>query len=155
MVIQEENKRNNPLPLDSLIVLSNLRRERRLDIHSLSNAIQKRESHTRGVIERLVESGLVEGHGTGRGRTYTLSVQLYRRAGKKAGYILQSGFDPIQQEQMILKYIDKHGRITRKEAMALCHINFHQAYRLLKKLKDDEKIQMIGKLKAAYYKSKS
>jgi len=55
---------------------------------------------------------LVEAHGAGRGRTYTLSARVYRKKGQKAGYVRHVGFDPIQQEQMVLQYIDKHGSIA-------------------------------------------
>ena len=46
------------------------------------------------------------------------------------------GFDPIQQEQMVLAYIDKHGSIKRSEVMDLCRISGPQAYHFLKRLKE-------------------
>ena len=56
-----------------------------------------------------MEAGFLEAHGTGRSRSYTLSSQLYREAGQSAEYIRQAGFAPLQQEQMVLAYIDTHG----------------------------------------------
>ncbi|MFH1118126.1 MAG: ATP-binding protein, partial [Pseudomonadota bacterium] len=151
LVLREEERTGRPLPLDSLIVLSRLRQERRLTIGDLAVSTQKSEPETRSVLERLTESGLVEAHGSGRARTYTLSAKVYRTTGQKAGYVRQAGFDPIQQEQMVVSYIDKHGSIRRAEVMELCRISKDQAYKLLSRLKKKEQIQQSGERRKAVY----
>lgn len=151
IVLQEEERTRKPMPLDSLIILSRLRAERRLTLNDLSPSLQKTEQETRRTIEKLSEAGLVEAHGTGRGRTYTLSAKVYQRKGQKSDYVRQAGFDPIQQEQMVLTYIDKHGSIKRAEVMELCRITKDQAYHLLKRLKDTRKIVQQGTRKTAFY----
>ena len=151
LVLREEERTGRPMPLDSLIVLSLLRQERRLTTGDLASSTQKSEQETRAVLERLAESGLVEAHGAGRGRTYTLSVKVYRKAGQKSGYVRQVGFDPIQQEQMVLQYIDTHGSIKRAEVTDLCRISNDQAYRLLKRLKNRELVIQKGQSKGASY----
>jgi ATP-dependent DNA helicase RecG len=35
---------------------------------------------------------------------------------------------------MVLQYVEKHGRITRREAAELCRVGTPQAYRLLDRL---------------------
>jgi ATP-dependent DNA helicase RecG len=52
---------------------------------------------------------------------------------------------------MVLSYIDKHGSIKRAEAMDLCRITKDQAYKLLNRLKESEKIEQKGELKGAFY----
>jgi ATP-dependent DNA helicase RecG len=151
MILEIEERTAAPIPIDSLIVLSRLRRERRLDIHLLASAIQKDDSAARSVIERLMEAGLVEAHGVKKGRTYTLSAKVYRRLGQKAGYVRQVGFDPIQQEQMILQYVRKHGNIRRKDVIDLCKIGPFQATRLLKKLVKAKEINSFGTGRGSYY----
>ena len=94
---------------------------------------------------------LVEAHGAGRGRTYTLSAKVYRHAGQKAAYVRQAGFDPIQQEQMVLNYIDTHGSIKRGDVAELCHLTLPQAYHLLKRLEKQGKIKQTGKMRHAAY----
>ena len=142
------------MPIDSLIILSRLREERRLGKADLAPSVQKTEANVRATLEKLVETGFLEPHGTGRGRNYTLSAALYRNAGKKAEYIRQAGFAPIQQEQMVLNYIEKHGSIKRAEVMDLCHVTQDQAYKLLSRLKKREEIVQIGKRKGAVYERK-
>jgi ATP-dependent DNA helicase RecG len=151
MILEIEERTGAPIPIDSLIILSRLRRERRLDIHLLASAIQKDDSAARSVIERLMEAGLVEAHGVKKGRTYTLSAKVYRRLGQKAGYVRQLGFDPIQQEQMILQYVRKHGNIRRKDVVDLCKIGPFQATRLLKKLVKAKEINSFGTGRGSYY----
>lgn len=150
MVVEKEDKLGN-MPIDSLIILSRLREERRLTTLDLMPSVQKPEANVRATLEKLVETGFLEPHGTGRGRNYTLSVKLYQNAGKKSEYIRQAGFSSIQQEQMVLNYIDKHGSIKRADVMDLCQLNGPQAYRLLKKLTEKALIKKIGEKKHAVY----
>jgi ATP-dependent DNA helicase RecG len=151
MILRQEEHTGTAMPIDSLIILSRLRHERRLTTADLVSDTQKTEQATRTALEKLVEAGLVEAHGTGRGRTYTLSAKVYRRAGQKSAYVRQAGFDNIQQTQMVLSYIDKHGSIRRSEAAELCRIGGHQAYRLLKSLEQDGLIVQKGQLKGSFY----
>lgn len=151
IVLREEERTGRAMPLDSLIILYKLRTERRLTITDLIPSLQKTEHEARRTIEKLAEAGLVEAHGAGRGRTYTLSAKIYRKQGQKSDYVRQVGFDPIQQPQMVLQYIDKHGSIRRAEVMELCRISPPQAYHLLKRLKDQGVIEQHGTNRHAFY----
>jgi len=155
MILRHEERTGTAMPLDSLIILSRLCHERRLATADLTADTQKSEQATRPVLEKLLEAGLVEAHGTGRGRTYMLSANVYRHTGQKAAYVRQVGFDPIQQEQMVLAYIDKHGSIKRAEVADLCRISPFQATRLLKRLDEDGKITHKGKGKGTFYERRS
>lgn len=150
MVVEQEDKLG-AMPIDSLIILSRLREERRLTTAALAPSVQKPETNVRATLEKLVETGFLEPHGTGRGRTYTLSARMYQKAGQRAEYIRQAGFAHIQQEQMVLNYTDKHGSIKRADVMDLCHLNGPQAYRLLKKLTDKGLLKKAGEKKHAVY----
>ncbi|GJD17835.1 conserved hypothetical protein [Rivularia sp. IAM M-261] len=151
VVIEEENRRQSQLPVDSLIALAQLRQERRLDTNTLAQAIQRDEAIARSVLERLVEAGLVEAHGVKKGRTYTLSPRIYRELGQPADYVRQAGFDSIQQEQMVLNYVNTHGKITRQETMELCRISEDQATHLLRKLNSIKQLKLVGKGRSAHY----
>lgn len=113
--------------------------------------VQKPESEARAALHRLVEAGLVEERGQKKGRTWHLSAATYRLLGDKAGYVRQRGFEPLQQEQMVLQYVERHGRITRREAAELCRIGPYQATRLLARLVDAGRLRRHGTRKAAWY----
>ncbi len=151
MILAFEARTGAPMPIDSLIILSRLRQERRLTTTDLAVSTQKPESSTRATLEKLVEAGMVEAQGTGRGRSYMLSAKVYKKTGQKAAYIRQAGFDPIQQEQMVLTYIEKHGAIKRAEVMELCRLSGPQAYHLLNRLQKQGKIRKNGKKRYAFY----
>lgn len=151
LVLEEENKRGGQMPIDSLIILATLREQRRASSEQLSEWLQKDLSRVASSVESLVESGLLQAHGAGRGRTYTLSPDLYRLLGKKVEYTRQAGFDRLQHEQMIEKYLSQQGRITRQEVIDLCRLTPDQAYKLLKRLCEENSIIKHGDRKSAYY----
>jgi len=154
MILHREEQTGTAMPVDSLIMLARLRHERRLTTADLTKDTQKSEAATRTTLEKLVEAGLIEAHGAGRGRTYTLSAAVYRATGEKAAYVRQTGFDRIQQEQMVLRYIDHHGSITRADVIELCRITPDQAYKLLNRLKKSAFIEQQGERKGAIYQRK-
>jgi ATP-dependent DNA helicase RecG len=113
--------------------------------------LQKPESEARARLERLVEIGLVEARGERSSRSFNLSGATYRRLGEKAAYIRRRGFEPIQQEQMVLQYAEQHGRITRREAAELCQIEPEQASYLLTRLVRTGRLRLSGQRRGAFY----
>jgi ATP-dependent DNA helicase RecG len=151
LVVEQERQQNAQLPIDSLIALSALREFKRLSADELAARIQRDSASAKRTLEALTEAGLTEAHGRTRGRNCTLSAAVYQRQGNKSAYTRQAGFAPIQHEQMVLNYIHQHGHICRAEVMDLCHLTRGQAWKLLKRLTDQGKIQMQGVLKGAFY----
>jgi ATP-dependent DNA helicase RecG len=115
-LIVEESQAHRPLSLDALLVLNGLWQERRLTMQEPAKLIQKPGTEARAVLERLVEVGLIEARGTGRGWTHHLSASTYRWLGEEAAYVRLKGFEHQQMEQMVLEYVRAHGRITWREA---------------------------------------
>ena len=151
IVLEEEARRGGQLPIDSLIILAALREQRRASREQLAEWLQKDAARVASSVESLVEAGLLQGHGTGRGRAYTLSPALYRLLGKKAEYIRQAGFGRLQHEQMVKNYVAEHGRITRQEVIELCRLTPDQAYKLLKRLSSENVIRKHGIKRHSYY----
>jgi ATP-dependent DNA helicase RecG len=149
LVTEAQNGR--ALNLDELLILNALWQERTLTTDAAANLMQKPEADARVTLHRLVEAGLVEERGQKKGRTWHLSASAYRALGDRAAYVRQRGFEPLQQEQMVLQYVEKHGRITRKEAAGLCRIGPYQATRLLNKLVREGRLLRQGTRKWAFY----
>jgi ATP-dependent DNA helicase RecG len=143
-LVVEESQADRILSLDDLLILNHLWFERRFTTADAARLIQKPEAEARSRLQRLVETGLVESRGERKGRFWYLSATAYRRLGQKAAYIRQRGFEPLQQEQMVLQYVEKHGRISRREAAELCKITGSQAYRLLDRLAEQGLIVREG-----------
>jgi len=153
-LVAEEEQEGPPLSLDALLILNHLWQERRIDLPTGTRLTQKGEGEVRAVLERLVERGLLEARGEKRGRVYHLSAAVYRRLGKPEAYVRIRGFEPLQQEQMVLEYVHSHGKITRRETARLCKISEYQATRLLNKLVAAGKLLRFGKGRATYYELK-
>ncbi|MEZ5469614.1 MAG: crosslink repair DNA glycosylase YcaQ family protein [Lysobacterales bacterium] len=151
LVIEEEGRRGNPLPIDSLIALTALRELKRLTTEQMAAHIQRDPARAKRTLEELVEAGLVQAHGSTRGRTYTLAPGVYRADGDKAAYTRQMGFTSLQHEQMVLSYVGQHGTIRRADAAELCRLTPIQARDLLRRLRDSGRLQQHGQRKAAYY----
>jgi len=150
-LVVEEGQAGRILGLDELLILNALWQERSLTTPQASGLLQKPEPDARAVLEQLVEAGLVEARGERKGRTYHLSAATYRRLGMPSAYVRRRGFEPIQQEQMVLQYVRAHGRITRREAAELCQISLDQAYRLLQGLVEKGVLMQHGKKKGSWY----
>ena len=151
MLVEEEARLQKAMPLDALIVLSTLKSERRSTIEILSSKIQKPLGDTRSVVEWLIEMGIVEGVGNGRGRRYMLSSKVYSATNNLAGYTRQRGWDVLQEKEMILSHLKKYHTITRGQTADLCRCTPNHAALLLNKLLKENLIQLVGKGRGAYY----
>ena len=141
-----------PLDLRTLQVLHEVRAESRITSGRASRLFQVEASEARSVLNALVERGLLESRGEGKGRTYHLAAELYREMDESSAYARVRGFDPIQQEQMVLTYIEGHGSIGRAEAAELCRIAPEQASRLLRRMAGDGTLEMTGSKRTARYR---
>lgn len=151
-LVYEEDKAGRTLTLDELMILNALFFERQIDPARARALIQKGIAHARALLERLAERGLVEARGSRRTRAYMLSAALYRRLHQEAEYVRARGFDSVQQEQMVLNYVQAHGSITRSEASRLCQIEPRQANRLLARMvRKYPEFNMVGTKRGAHY----
>lgn len=151
LILEEEDRRGGPLPIHSLVVLAELRQSRRMSSRDLADRLGIDQAEARRNVEHLMEAGLVDAHGAKRGRTYTLSGRLYRELGQKSEYIRQARYEPIQQDEMVMRYAREHGRITRREAAELCHLEPRRAGKLLQRLAREGRLAQHGSRRAAYY----
>lgn len=151
----EQAQAGRPLSLEALIAVNELSRERRLTVQRAADLFQRDESSTRGMLNQMVDRGVLEARGDGRNREYHLSAAAYRVIGEEAAYVRAHGFEPVQQEQMILQYVDAHGRITRSQAADLCQIPPRRARVVLRRLVDRGDLRLVGTRRAAYYERPS
>ncbi len=151
MLINEEQRLDDTLPVDALIVLSTLRKERRVSLVDLAHRIQKRDTDARNTVENLVELGMVEGVGNSNARRYMLSSKVYALLDNKTGYTRQHGMITLQEIGLIDRHIEKFGRISRAEAADLCKCDLNHAYYLLRRMSDEGRVIAVKKGKFSYY----
>jgi len=150
--IFEEERNGKVFTLDDLLIMNELYYDRRIDAPTAGRLIQKGTAEGRRVLEHLHELGLVEGRGERSGRVYHLPSSLYKRFHMKAEYVRVKGFEPLQQEQMVIEYVKEHGAIRRSEVAGLCRISDDQAKRLLKNLTEKHhEFRLVGARRGAHY----
>jgi len=150
-LVSREGRAGRPLSLQDLLVLSDLQSARSVTATDVARLIQADEAAARNVLGRLVEGGFVEARGAARNRSYHLSSAMYRALGDRAAYVRTAGFEPLQQEQMVLRFAREHGQITRREAAELCQMSLRQAAHLLKKMSSNKLIRPVGQGRTAHY----
>ena len=101
------------------------------------------------VLESMIESGLIEEIGRG---TFMLSKNLYVQSGKSKEYVRQAGIDKIRYSEMIMKLANTQGKITKEDVIQLLHITPAEAYRQLKALRNQGKIELVYGGRYATYK---
>lgn len=149
--VAESRQQGQPFSLRDLLVLHEVRQERRITAARAAELFQVGHDEARVELNRLVERGLLEARGERKGRTYHLAAAVYRRLGEPSQYVRTRGFDDLQQEQMVLTYVDRHDSITRREAAELCQLDSGQASRLLRRLRDQGKLALDGARRSARY----
>ena len=120
--VVEQERSGQPLSLAELQVLTELLREQRLSAAELATLMQRTDSEARALLGRMVGRGLVEARGERRGRTYHLSAAIYRTLDEGGAYVRVRSFEPLQQRQMVISYVEAHGRITRGQVSELCSL---------------------------------
>lgn len=150
-LIIERDSPAHPVTVDEMLVVNSIDRERRIDVRGTAALIQKSESSARALLERLVESGLLEARRERRERVYLFSAATHRALGTPAAHVRARGFEPIQHEQMVLQFVDAQGRITRAQAAELCQLGGREARHVLEKLVRSGSLVVRGQRRGAYY----
>jgi len=105
----------------------------------------------RKTITELIDAGLMQRVGHGRGQQIVLSAQFQRDRGKPEAFIHQAGVD-VEARPIIMKFIEAHGSITRGEtATLLDRPSDDSLYRLLKRMVDDGLLLPEGERAATRY----
>jgi len=152
IVVNEQNKSGRPLSINNLLVINALRDAPRSNVSGLSTIVNISETVVRIVLDNAIESGIVEAYGSGRGRTYMISRKIYNLRGDAPGYVRQKDIDELRYPELILSLASSQDYISRTDVVNLLHINAPSAYRALKKLSDNGKLEPVNKGRYSKYR---
>ncbi len=102
----------------------------------------------------LVETGVLELTGRGRGARYVLARRFYAITGRKGVYTLKRGLDRETNKALLLKHIsdnNKEGSRFRDLRQVLPSLSIGQLKALMKELKEEGRIYSKGKTKAGLW----
>ena len=78
------------------------------------------------------------------GKTYMLSLKVYETVKTDVAYVQDKTVSQIQAKDRILEYLKHKPSITNQKAQELCGYTKDQAYRILRKLVEEGKIEVKG-----------
>jgi ATP-dependent DNA helicase RecG len=124
------------------LLLDHIHRERRVPDH-LQNRLQS-----------LVEKGVVERFGRGRGVKYILSRRYYKMVDEKGAYTRKKGLDRETNKALLLKHIKENresGSRLKELMQVLPALTNNQVQTLIKELKAEGKIYKTGTTRSALW----
>ena len=139
LAVQASRRLGRALEVDELLALWQARREGATTAQALAPALQRSAAHAADVLVELAQAGLLQATQD----LYRLSPEVYRQAGLEPA--------TVSPEETILAHVQAHGRITRREAMALCQVSERQATYLLRKLTDRGELRRQGSGRGTVY----
>ena len=71
-------------------------------------------------------------------------IEYYKKTKNTVAYIRQKDIDPIRHEELVLELLKKKGDVKRADVVDLLHVTEPQAFRILKKMADANKIRLVG-----------
>lgn len=155
MLLAEQKRLGHSLSINALLVLSTLKTYRKLRLADLVEYTHVSRARLLPMVELLLEQGLLEELGSGANRYVMLSASVYRRAGKNAEYTRQRGIDESRFAELVLNLAQQNaGIVTKQDIVELLHVTQNTAYKLLKKLCAEGKLELATGGRYARYRVK-
>lgn len=152
LVSNEQNRLGRPLSLNTLLVLNALKDLPKSTVSQISEAINVSETITKSILDHSIESGIVQGFGNGKNRTYILSPKVYKTQTEKIGYVRQIDIDETRYPELIINLAKNTEFLARADVVELLHVSPSKAYHLLKKLVEQGILEPINKGRYAKYR---
>ena len=149
IIMDEQQRTGKELGINPLLILSALKSYRKLSKSELIKITHIPSVRIGIILENMVESGLIEETGK---NIFILSKNLYTGTGKAKEYVRQAGIDKIRYPEMILKLAKTQGSITKGDIVQLLHVTPSEAYRQLRELRSQGKIELLHSGRYATYK---
>jgi ATP-dependent DNA helicase RecG len=151
-LVAERDVPGRRLGLDELLILNEIARTQEpIGIGLASMIVQRLEGPARAVLDRLVESGLLDGWDDRRERVYYFTSAVARTLGVEDLDEDAAAEHAGERERKILDYVNLHGRITRSAAAELCALEGREARGVLEKLVRRGELVVRGEKRGAYY----
>lgn len=149
-LVEFEDQNGRQFSLPELRILHDLKDAGPQSPSELAESLGSTPSLLRSSLTRLTGVGVIEVSGVGRSRQYGLTANFYRIAESDA-YTRLKSMDPLQQEQLVLRYVGDFGSISRSQAATLCRLSSTQASHLLQRMRDRGLLVLIGEKRGARY----
>ena len=141
LAVQAGRRLGRVLEVDELLALWQAHRGGATAVQTLAPLLQRDPAHASDLLTGLVRAGLLQ---VSRG-LYRLTPALYQEA-----RVEQPAISP---EEMILAYVQAHGRIARREAVAVTGLGEESTRYLLRGLVERGDLELVGAGRGAHYRA--
>lgn len=152
MISNEQNRLGRSLPINTLLVLNILKDAPRATVEQIAMTTNLPETVVKVILEKSVESGLVEAFGNGKRREFILSRSVYSDNTQRVGYVLQKDIDKKRHLELIESLAKENEYISKSDVVQLLHVSETRAYYLIKKLIDANVLEAVQKGHYAKYR---
>lgn len=166
----EARSAGRTLTLKDLLAVREVRMEGSITTERAARLFQGSRVEARLALNRLVNESILRARGNGRGRVYLFTDRLAKQVQEpdrllwgSEGLSWRSNELPWRSDAVpddpepggwrrrIVAYLEEEGSISRREAAQLCDIRPHQASRLLRAMRDNGDLVMVGERRGARY----
>lgn len=115
---------------------------------------KKVPAHLRGRVQYLLDQGIIERLGRGRGAGMLLSQRFYRHLGKPGAYTRRRGLDQETNKALLLKHVTdsgKEGTAFNELTQVLPYLTRRQIQHLVQKLRQAGLVVLKGSTKSSRY----
>lgn len=119
--IAEEQRGGRQFDLDELLLLSYLREHSEIDVARAATLLQRPETTTQDLLERLVlqPEAWLERHGRKKGVSYRLAPWVAAKLVGRAVYSRTRPIDRVRWAELVRRYVEEHGSISNSECREL------------------------------------
>jgi ATP-dependent DNA helicase RecG len=150
--ITKEEENNGEFSVSEICILKYIKSNKTITLGKAAEVAQITTQSAANVLNKLCQKrNILQREARNK---YMFTHRVYESLDDNIEYTKDKDFDEIQANVMILDYLTKNKYITRKEVERLCGFSPATSKRILKDLRDQEKIVLEGQNKSSRYKLK-
>ncbi|WP_042354548.1 ATP-binding protein [Bacillus rubiinfantis] len=150
--ITKEEENNGEFSVSEICILKYIKSYKTITLGKAAEVAQITTQSAANVLNKLCQKrNILQREARNK---YMFTHRVYESLDDNIEYTKDKDFDEIQANVMILDYLTKNKYITRKEVERLCGFSPATSKRILKDLRDQEKIVLEGQNKSSRYKLK-
>lgn len=147
--ITKEEERLGGFSVQEICILKHVKENKEITLAEAANVAQMSSDNVSTVLNNLIQKKNILQRE--KRNKYMFTHRVYSDFYNQVEYVKDKEFDELQAETMVLTYLEQNEFITRAEVEKLCGFSPTTSKRLLKRLRDAEKIQLVGKSSASRY----
>ena len=148
MVNEYEKNTGKEMKVDALLAVSELRERGKLSFGEIVEITQRKPETIRSEIEGWIADGLIGKNLVESEDSYVLAAPI---RSKINGVRIRHDYGTIRSRNMVIEFIENHGKISCGDVMVLFDLERHKASRLLSELARNGDVHKVGGKRWTYY----